>query len=66
MGCDLYAPAIQKYIRWFGSMGHHGDGCEFSLNETSRRYLDEMFNLLRKLEPVSDNGVWELWLQAVW
>ena len=63
--CDcLYAPQIRRYIRWMGSAGYCGDGRRFPLEERSLRYLDALFGVLRKLEPVDGNGSYLLWLRA--
>ena len=64
MSCDLYAPAIRRYIQWMASAGYCGDGHRFPLDEKSGQYLDALFGVLRKLEPVNEDGYYELWLQA--
>lgn len=60
----LYAPQIQRYIRWMSSAGYCGDGRRFPLEKKSLQYLDELFGVLRKLEPVHGDGCYALWLQA--
>ena len=45
-------------------MEHHGVGSQFLFDEKSHVHLDDLFKTLQSLDPVNDNGVYELWLRA--
>lgn len=65
MTSKLFAPDIQHRIHWLGDIGRQGPGFRFLLDEKSLAQLDTMFQLLQSsLDPVNENGVYELWLQA--
>ena len=64
MTSDMFAPEIQSYIHWLGNMEHHGVGSQFLFDEKSHVHLDDLFKMLQSLDPVNDNGVYELWLRA--
>ena len=64
MTSDMFAPEIQSYIHWLGNMEHHGVGSQFLFDEKSHVHLDDLFKTLQSLDPVNDNGVYELWLRA--
>ena len=64
MTSDMFAPEIQSYIHWLGNMEHHGVGSQFLFDEKSHVHLNDLFKTLQSLDPVNDNGVYELWLRA--
>lgn len=64
MSPEVYAPEIRQYIRWLGNERHQGFGYQFLFDKESHIHLDAMFKTLQSLDPVNDNGVHELWLQA--
>ena len=61
MSKKLYAPQVDYYVNW---MGHQDYG--FSNNRTtydvkSYENIDNFFELLKQISPISDNGCRELW-----
>lgn len=64
MGKELKAPAVQHYIDWLGRLGYRQFDFSFSYDKRSYELLDQLFDIIKKIEPASDNGVRELWLKA--
>lgn len=64
MNSILCAPQICDYIARLSHVRYHDAGNTFTYDNRTYTLLDEMFSLLKHLEPVSETGVWELWLTA--
>ena len=64
MNKKLKAPAVQHYIDWLGRLGYRQFDFSFSYDKRSYELLDQLFDIIREIEPTSDNGVRELWLKA--
>lgn len=64
MNKKLKAPAVQHYIDWLGRLGYRQFDFSFSYDKRSYELLDQLFDIIKKIEPASDNGVRELWLKA--
>lgn len=64
MSNRIYAPRIKHYIDWLGHIRYREYGDMTTYDERSYELLDELFSLIKKLEPVYPNGARELWLCA--
>lgn len=64
MNKKLKAPAVQHYIDWLGRLGYRQFDFSFSYDKRSYELLDQLFDIIKKIEPASDNGVRELWIKA--
>ena len=64
MNKKLKAPAVQHYINWLSRLGYRQFDFTFSYDKRTYELLEQIFNIVRKIEPASDNGVRELWLRA--
>lgn len=64
MSKELKAPAVQHYIDWLGRLGYRQFDFSFSYDKHSYELLDQLFDIIKKIEPASDNSVRELWLKA--
>lgn len=64
MSKELKAPAVQHYINWLSRLGYRQFDFSFSYDKRSYELLDQLFDIIRKIEPASDNGMRELWLKA--
>lgn len=63
MAESLKLPAVRHYRRWLGSDTRNGVHA-FTYPEETTRLLDELFHLMRLLEPVGDNDIRQLWLRV--
>lgn len=64
MNKKLKAPAVQHYINWLSRLGYRQFDFSFSYDKRTYELLEQIFDIVRKIEPASDNGVRELWLRA--
>lgn len=64
MSKEIKAPAVQHYIDWLGRLGYRQFDFSFSYDKRSYELLDQLFDIIKKIEPASDNGVRELWIKA--
>ena len=64
MSDSLKSPAISGYIDWLGHIEYRLAGNTFTYTNKSYKLIDEMFDLLRTIEPVNKNGDRELWLTS--
>lgn len=64
MSNRIYAPSIKHYIDWLGRIRYREYGDMTTYDERSYELLDELFSLIKNLEPVYPNGARELWLCA--
>ena len=64
MSEKLKAPKITNYISYLGRVGYRNVDCSFSYDEKSYLIIDELFEIIKQIEPVSQNGARELWLRA--
>lgn len=64
MNKKLKAPAVQHYIDWLGRLGYRQFDFSFSYDKRSYELLDQLFDIIKKIEPASDSGVRELWIKA--
>lgn len=57
----IYAPQVDHFVDWLAYKNHGGfsDNCTFT--EESYKLIDKFYGLLKKIEPVSENGCRELW-----
>lgn len=59
----LTQPKVDHYIHWLSRDDHFGmHGCVY--DDKSDKLLDEFFELIDQIAPVSKNGVRALWLRA--
>ena len=59
----LTQPKVDHYIHWLRNNKHFGmTSCIY--DEKSNKLLDELFELMERVSPVSDNGARSLWLRA--
>lgn len=56
---QLFTPEIEHYIWRLGERGLSNSYCN-SYDEKSLQQLDELFQLIKQIAPISDNGVREL------
>ena len=63
MSGELTQPKVDQYIHWLSRDDHFGmHGCVY--DDKSDKLLDEFFELIEQIAPVSKNGVRALWLRA--
>lgn len=63
MSGELTQPKVDQYIHWLSRDDHFGmHGCVY--DDKSDKLLDEFFELIDQIAPVSKNGVRALWLRA--
>ena len=60
----LAQPQVYHYIKWLGRAEYRNIDCTMTYTERCYELLDELFALLERLKPVSENGVKSLWLCA--
>lgn len=60
---QLFTPEIEHYIWRLGERGLSNSYCN-SYDEKSLQQLDELFQLIKQIAPISDNGVREIWLTS--
>lgn len=56
-------PDIDRYLNWLHHNDHFGMDA-YRYDEKSLSLLDEFFNLIEQINPVSENGVRSVWLTA--
>lgn len=64
MSDSLKSPAISGYIDWLGHIEYRLAGNTFTYTNKSYRLIDEIFAMLRLIEPVNKNGNRELWITS--
>ena len=64
MSSKLKAPAIKHYVSWMKRLGYHHSDYTITYDETTYPLLDKLFELIRQIEPASENGARILWLCA--
>lgn len=64
MSEKLKAPKITNYISYLGRIGYRNIDCSFSYDEKTYLIIDELFEILKQIEPISKNGARKLWLRA--
>lgn len=65
MDKELHIPQIEHYISFLGSFEYRGFNHIYSYDDQSYEILDEIFELLKKIKPTSDDGrIWSLWFKA--
>jgi len=60
----LKAPAIMHYVSWMKRLYYHHTDYIIAYDEATYPLLDKLFELVRQIEPASQNGVRILWLCA--
>ena len=60
----LAQPQVSHYIEWLGRVGYRNVNCTMTYTDRSYELMNELFDLLKKLKPVSKNGAHQLWLCA--
>lgn len=64
MNNALKAPRIKHYIEVLKQNHYMDVNCNVSFDDRTYELLDEIFSLLKRMSPVSNNGVRELWFTA--
>ena len=59
----LYAPQIDRYVECFGRRGYNGNG-DITYDGESYTFLNQFFDELHKITPISENGCRELFVCA--
>ncbi len=57
----MKAPGVKHYIHVLKSHNYRSVDNSSSYDEHTYELLDEIFELLKRVSPVSHNGAWELW-----
>lgn len=60
----LTQPQVSWYIDWLGRVGYRNVGCDMTYNARSYELINELFALLKKIKPISENGARSIWLCA--
>ena len=60
----LAQPQVYHYISWLRRAEYRNVNCTMTYTEWCYELMDELFALLERLKPVSENGVKSLWLCA--
>lgn len=60
----MKAPTIMHYISWMKRLGYHRSDYAITYDEATYPLLDKLFELIRQIEPASQNGARILWLCA--
>jgi len=60
----LTAPRVAHYIEILSRVGYRGFDYSYSYDDKTYEFLDELFELLKTVKPVSKNGARELWFCA--
>ena len=60
----LAQPQVRHYISWLRRAEYRNVNCTMTYTERCYEFMDELFALLERLKPVSENGVKSLWLCA--
>ena len=60
----MKAPAIMHYVSWMKRLNYHHTDYAIAYNEATYPLLDKLFELVRQIEPASQNGARILWLCA--
>ena len=63
MAEKLYAPQIDRYVECFSRRGHNGNG-DITYDDESYTFLNQFFDELHKISPISKNGCRELYVCA--
>lgn len=64
MESKLKAPAVKNYANCLKRLDYRGYNSNISYDEATYPLLDELFTLIKPIEPTSSNGARELWLKA--
>lgn len=64
MNNALKAPIVKHYIEVLKQKNHMDVNCNVSFDDRTYELLDEIFSLLKRISPVSNNGVRKLWFTA--
>ena len=64
MAGTMKAPDINHYIDVLGRIDYREVHCDFSYDDKTYALLDELFALIRRIAPASENGSRELWIRA--
>ena len=60
----LAQPQVYHYISWLRRAEYRNVNCTMTYTERCYELMDELFALLERLKPVSENGAKSLWLCA--
>lgn len=60
----MKAPSIQRHIDWLKRVNYHEYNNTFTYDQKSYQLIEEIFRLLKQLEPTSSKNIYELWLQV--
>ena len=61
----LFIPKVDHYLNFLGGFRYREFGCVYTYDDRSYEILDEIFELLKKIKPTSDDGrIWSLWFKA--
>ena len=52
----LTQPKVSWYIDWLGRAGYRNVNCNMAYDERSYELMDELFALLAKIKPLTENG----------
>ena len=58
----LAQPQVYHYISWLRRAEYRNVNCTMTYTERCYELMDELFALLERLKPISENGVKSLWL----
>lgn len=64
MGLVLKSSVISGYIDWLGHIEYRLVGNTFTYDKKSYDLIEKIFDYIRMIEPISDNGALELWLTS--
>ena len=64
MDGTMKAPDINHYIDVLGRIDYREVHCDFSYDDKTYALLDELFSLIKRIAPSSENGSRELWISA--
>lgn len=62
MKSELKAPAIMHYIHWLSHLDYHRSEYSVAYDEKTYSLLDDLFDLIKQIQPSSENGVRSFWL----
>ena len=66
MSKKVFAPLFSHYNEYLGGVGYRNYGCTFSYDDESYVVIDKIFEILKKITPVSDKNhdiIHELWIK---
>ncbi len=61
---SLKAPKVKHYISILGRVRYREWNNNYTYDSTTYEFLDELFTLIEKLEPVSPNGARQFWVSV--